>query len=163
MILHDPEGYPLVINDIRTPLRTNYVWYLNLKEMDFVLVNVKVLEENTCSTVTLSINGRLLNVPSYWYVLVCDPETTQLDAVQASCLSNSTFYALVYGANVSQPEFLQIHVLDWLPAESNIYPTYNRNLMTCHDIGDSKWVCMSFSDAYSRFLKNKTANDLINY
>ena len=139
------------------------VWVKLAVPLLLVLVNIRVLEENSCSTVTLNINGRLLNVPSYWYVLVCDPETTQLDAVQASGLSNSTFYALVYGAHISQPEFLQIHVVDWLPVESNIYPTYNRNLMTCHDVGDGKWVCLSFSDAYSRFLKNKTANDLINY
>jgi hypothetical protein len=100
-------------------------------------------------------------MPAFWYVLVCDPETTQIDCVQASTLSNNTFYALLYGSNMSQTELKPITVVDWIPTDINVYPTITRNLMLCHDVGDNKWASISFSDTYSRFLKNKFSIDLV--
>jgi|688.fasta_scaffold00062_112 hypothetical protein len=163
MILQNEEGKPFVIDDIKTTPAYNYVWCLDLKEQDYILSNIKILEENTCSTITLMVNGTTFKMPAYWYILVCDPETTQLDAVQASTLSNNIFYALVYGASTNQPSFLPIHVLNWEAEEVNVYPSTTRNLMLCHDVGDGKWVSISFSDTYNRFLKDTTANNLVNY
>lgn len=161
MILHDEYGKPLVINSLLDKLRTNYAWCLDLKAQDFRLHTIKVLEECKCSTVSLKINGRLLNIPAYWFILVGDPETTQIDAVQASVLANSTFYALVYGSKLASPEYVPITVVDWVVEEPHIYPTHTRGIMICHDVGDGKWVSCSFSDTYTRFLKNKTVGDLI--
>ena len=163
MIFHDIEGKPLVINDIRTKLRTNRYWCLDLKALDYSVGTIKVVEENICNSVALKINDRILCVPSYWHILVCDPDSTQLDAVPVHTLANNEFHALVYGAKLERPEFLPIKVIDWYMDEVNVYPTHNRNFMLCHDIGDNKWVSISFSDSYNRFLNNKTANDLIDY
>jgi hypothetical protein len=161
MILHDEYGKPMVLNNLTDSLRSNLIWCLDLKAQDYRLHNVKVVEECHCNTVSLKINGRLLNLPVYWYILVGDPETTQLDAVQASVLSNSTFYAVVYGATSPAPEFLPINVVDWESSEPHVYPTHTRGIMLCHDVGDSKWISCSFSDTFPRFLKNKTVGDLI--
>lgn len=163
MILHDIEGKPLVINDIRDKLRSKHIWCLDLKMLDYTVKPIKVLEENICNSVILKINNRQLCVPAYWYMLVCDPDSTQLDAVSVSALSNSEFHALVYGHRLDRPEFLPVKVIDWVYDEPNVYPIHNRNYMLCHDIGDGRWVSLSFSDSYNRFLNNKTANDLIDY
>jgi hypothetical protein len=161
MILHDEKGEPFVINSIRQPIHANHIWCLDLSILDYTLKQISVLEENTCNTIVLSINNNIVKMPAFWYVLVCDPETTQIDCVQASTLSNNTFYALLYGSNMSQTELKPITVIDWIPTDINVYPTITRNLMLCHDVGDNKWASISFSDTYSRFLKNKFSIDLV--
>lgn len=163
MILHDENGNPLAINSLTDKIPTNYAWCLDLKTQDFTINHFKVVEECKCNTVTIRVNDRELKIPEYWYVLVCDPETTQLDTVPVGNLSNNTFYAFVYGANASVPEYKQIDVLKWEAAQLNTYPTHSRGLMLCLDVGDSKWITCSFSDTYTRFLKNKISGDLTGY
>lgn len=163
MIFHDSEGALVDINHLKCDIPNKYIWNLDLKLLDFTLKKIKVIEEIVCNTVTLQINDRLIDVPAYWNILVCDPETTQLDAASVSTLSNSDFRALVYGPNMTHPELLPITVVDWTMDKVNRYPTHNRNFMMCHDIGDGKWISLSFSDSYNRFLKNKTSNDLVYY
>lgn len=163
MILHDENGTPLVINNIYDKLPTNYAWCLDLKTQDFTINHFKVVEECTCNTVTIRVNGRYIDLPSYWYVLVCDPETTQLDTVPVGNLSNNTFYAFVYGSTLAVPEYLQIDVVDWKARCAHTYPTHSRGLMLCLDVGHSKWITCSFSDTYTRFLKNKISGDLTGY
>lgn len=161
MILHDENGIPFNITSIKQQIHSNHVWCLDLSVLDYTLKPITILEENTCNTIVLSINNNIVKMPAFWYILVCDPETTQIDCVQASTLSNNTFYALVYGSQMSQTELKPIKVVDWIPADVNVYPTITRNLMLCHDVGDDKWVSISFSDTYSRFLKNKFSIDLV--
>jgi hypothetical protein len=161
MILHDEQGLPFPINSIKQSVHSNYIWCLDLSILDYTLKPITILEENTCNTIVLSINNNIVQMPAFWYILVCDPETTQIDCVQASTLSNNTFYALVYGSEMAQTELKPITVIDWIPSDVNVYPTITRNLMLCHDVGDNKWVSISFSDTYSRFLKNKFSIDLV--
>lgn len=163
MILHDEHNLPLVINSLTSNIKTRYVWTLNLKEMDFTLHNMKVLEEYTGPSLTLKINDRLLSLPCHWNILICDPETTQLDAARVSDLAGDSYHALGYSNRSNMPMFLPIQVIDYHVEESHVYPTHSRHLMICHDVGESKWICCSYTDSYNRFLKNKIAGDLIEY
>lgn len=163
MIFHDENGVPLVVNSIHDKWRSNYLWCLDLKSQDYTINLFKVVEGCDSNTLTLRINGHYIDVPASWYILVCDPETTQIDAVECNCLSNNTFYALVYGANVPTPEYAKIEVIDWVPVKHHAYPSHSRGLMLCLDIGNDKWITCSYSDTYTRFLKNKNVGDLIGH
>jgi hypothetical protein len=161
MVVQDSDGLSLIINNINKPLRTNYIWILDLKMLDFTLSNIQVLEENTCSTLVLSINGAIIHVPAYWHLLIADIETLQLDVVPVSLLSNNTYHAFVYGQNMIKPEYHEIKVIDWIPEYVNIYPSFNRSSMLCHDLGNGQNCCLTFTDSYSRFLKNAYVEDLV--
>jgi hypothetical protein len=161
MVVHDSEGLPLEINNINKPLRTNYIWVLDLKMLDFTLSHIQVLEENTCATCILDIGGSIIKVPAYWNLLIADIETLQLDTVPVSLLSNNTYHAFVYGPTMVKPEYHLIKVIDWIPEAVNTYPSFNRSLMLCHDLGDGRNCCLSFTDSYSRFLKNAVVEDLV--
>lgn len=163
MIFHEENGNPLAINSIHDKVPTNYLWCLDLKSQDFTINMFKVVEECKCNTLTVKINNRYIELPSYWYILVCDPETTQIDTVQVCHLSNNTFYALVYGASAGTHEYMRIDVIAWKPEGIHVYPTHSRGVMLCLDIGDGKWISCSFSDTYTRFLKHKNVGDLIGY
>lgn len=163
MILQDEHGKPLVINEMTNSLKSNYIWCLDLKDADFRLHTIKVLEECECVSLVIKVNDRLVCLPTHWHILVCDPETTQLDAVQVGDLANANFYAMLCGTDIVTPIFAPITVIDYLPAEKHVYPTHTRSIMLCHDVGNGLWMNCSYADAYNRFLKNKTANDLVDY
>lgn len=163
MILLDEYNIPLVLNNLADKLRTHHVWVLDMKERDYKLLQIKTVEEIISPSLTLKIHGRLLSLPCHWNVLICDPETTQLDVVSVSELANGYYYALVYGNNTDMPMFELIEVLDYAAGETHIYPTHGRNYMICHDVGNGKWINCTYSDSYNRFLKNKIAGDLIDY
>lgn len=163
VILHDEYNKPLVLNTLKDRLPTHHVWCLDLKVSDFKLLQIKSVEEIVSPSLVLKINGRLTCLPCHWHMLICDPETTQLDVVPVGELANDFYYALVYGNNIEMPQFEPITVIDYLVSETHIYPSHARNFMLCHDVGNGRWINCSYADSYNRFLKNKIAGDLIDY
>ena len=149
-----------MIDSLYTPIVSEYMWVLDLNMMDYTLTPIKMLEEIVCPTITLDIDGYHCKIPANWYVLVYDIHTTQLDSIVVSDLSNKPYSALVYGSNMIRPQPVTISVIDYELKASNTYPSFNRHLMLCHPIDNDKWITISFSDTYNRFLRNKDLSDI---
>lgn len=161
MLIQNEDNKTIIIDSLYAPIVSDYMWVLDLNMMDYTLTPIKMLEEVVCPTMTLDIRGYYCKIPANWYMLVYDVHTTQLDSIVISDLSNKQYSALVYGSSMKRPEPAIITVVDYELKAVNTYPSFNRHLMLCHSIDTEKWVTISFSDTYNRFLRNKDLSDII--
>jgi len=161
VLIQDENNKTIMIDSLYAPIVSDYMWVLDLNMMDYTLTPIKMLEELVCPTMTIEVQGYQCSIPANWYILVYDTYTTQLDSIVISDLANKPYSALVYGTKMSRPEPAIISVIDYELKAVNIYPSFNRHLMLCHSIDAEKWISISFSDTYNRFLKNKDLSDII--
>ena len=98
MLIFDEYSNPVILDSILTPNVTEYMWVLNLQEEDFMLSPLAVLEETTSPSIELMVAGFRFVLPTSWNILVCDPESMQLDVVEISAVAGKEFRAFVYGA-----------------------------------------------------------------
>lgn len=161
MLIFDENSDPIIVDNLYAPLVSNHLWVLDLSMMDFTLSPFVILEEITCSSITVEILGFQFTLPSHWYVLVYDEETTQLDVVQVSDLAGGEFTAFVYGPTRSKPIPGKITVTDYFPQHKNVGPLLNKHQMLCHPIHSDLWINVSPTDVYNKYLKDMVVGDLI--
>lgn len=129
--------------------------------MDFTLAPLLVLEETVCPSIAISVCGFELIVPAAWNLLVCATETHQLDVVPMYDLAGREFTAMVYGPNVPYVQTEKVKVVDYYPNYLNTAPSFNNHQMLCHPISPDRWITMTPTDVYNKFLKNKTSGDIV--
>jgi len=163
MLIFDENASPIIIDEICAPVISNYYWVLDLQLQDFTLAPLHVIEEVICPTVVLRIDGFDFPVPAAWSILVFDTDTTQLDTIELSEAAGREFTALVYGPTTATPTASVVAVVDYFVEKKNVGPALNKHQMLCHPIGPTSWVNIAPSDVYSKYLKNTTVSDLINF
>lgn len=161
MLILDENNKTILIDSIYNPIVSSSMWVLDFNIMDYTLTPINMLEETVCPTSTVEINGFRFKIPTSWYMLVYDDTTTQLDSVSVADLTSNNFHIFVYGVNATNAEAAKVRVVDYQLSEKNVYPAFNRHLMLCHPIQGDKWVNISFSDSYNRFLRGKDVSDII--
>ena len=162
MYIFDENSQPLIVDNLFDPIVTETFWVLDLEQKDFMQTELTMLEETTCPGMVLAVdNFGGIVLPAHWHVLVCDPDTMQLDAVTVGDMAGKEFRVFVYGPQISKPRIEVTRVLNYLPRHRHVSPTLSRHQMLCHAIGQSHWVCVSPSDTYNKFLKSAIIGDLI--
>lgn len=161
MLVFDEHSNPLIIDSIYNPTPAKYIWCLDLSIMDFTLAPLKVLEEITCPSVTVSVCGFTFILPAHWYVLVYDEETTQVDTISVADISGKEFVALGYGPHKTKAFPAKISVVDYTVQYKNVGPSLNKHQMLCHPIGPNTWINISPTDVYNKYLKDVIIGDII--
>lgn len=161
MLIRDENDHTIVVESLLDPLVSEYFWILDLNLMDFTLSKIVTLEEITCTTLQLDINGFRFHVPANWNMLIYSTETQQLDVVEMGELAGRDFHSFVYGPNKRIPEGYIVKVVDYSPKHVNVVPGLSRHQMLCHPISDDEWVNIAPSDTYNRYLRNMVVGDLI--
>jgi hypothetical protein len=82
MLVFDNNNDALILDSITTPTIADHIWVLDLGILDFTLAPLLVLEEIVSPSIQLMVNGFQFVLPANWNILVCDPETMQLDVVE---------------------------------------------------------------------------------
>lgn len=160
MLLFNEHNQPLLIADIYTPTVNEYMWVMDLTQLDFTLAPMLVFEEVVCSSLQLRINGFEFVVPANWNILVFDPETSQLDVAEISHTAGKEFTALVYGPEKTKPQPATISVTNYFSEYKNIAPSLNKHQMLCHAIGPGEWVSIAPSDGFNKYLKDRALGDI---
>lgn len=161
MIIFDNNHKPVILDSIYNPILTDSFWVLDLTMMDFALAPLNSLEEITCPTVTVEINGFRFHMPASWNILVFSPETLQLDVIDAGSSSGKEFTSFVYGPLERHYSREVIRVVDYDVKYPNIAPALNKTQMLCHPINPRQWINISPSDSYNKYLKDCVIGDLI--
>ena len=164
MVISDENAFPIWIENIETPTLTNYFWVLQLAqqaEMDFTLQELVMFEEQTTPTLELKIRGHNIEVPTNWNILVYSEDTAQLDVVEVSQLTRSSYTALIYMHESGKIEPGHISVFDYHREAHVRTPSLNKHTMLCHHIGPNGWVCLAPTDNYNKYLKNAVIGDLM--
>lgn len=161
MLIFDDQSSPIIIDNLYSPLPSRYLWVLDLTMMDYTLSPFVILEQTTCSSITLEIKGFQFVLPAHWYILVYDEETTQVDVVKISDLAGAEFTALVYGPKMTKPQPARVSVVDYHSVHHNIGPSLNKHQMLCHPIAENCWVSVSSTDVYNKYLKDTVLADIV--
>lgn len=162
MIFLDEHNIPIMIESIDIPTISEYFWSFSLKEMDFMLNEIKTFEELETSSVIVSIMGYVIELPTKWNVLIYSPETSQLDVTEVFRLAKQPFDVLVYNHRKDRVEhnIATPMVLDYCPMTKLRTPSLHKNTMLCHALGPDHWVCIAPTDNYNKYLKDKVIGDL---
>jgi hypothetical protein len=161
MLIFDENSQPIVIDNLYAPLVSHHLWVLDLAMMDYTLAPFMILEEITCSSITLQVMGFDFTLPSSWFVLVYDEETTQIDVVQVSDLAGAEFTALLYGPKQNKAQPAKITVMDYHNQYRNIGPSLNKHQMLCHPVSPGSWINVSSTDVYNKYLKDMALADIL--
>jgi hypothetical protein len=149
-----------MIDNIYTPTVSEFMWVLDLTQMDFTLAPILVFEEIVCSSLELRIGGFDFIVPANWNILVYDSETSQLDVAELSHTAGKQFTAVVYGPTKTKPSPATVTVINYFNEHKNVTPSLNKHQMLCHAIGPDEWVCIAPSDCFNKYLKDRALGDL---
>lgn len=162
MIFLDENSIPIMIESIDIPTISEYFWSFSLKEMDFMLTEIKTFEELQTSSIMVAIMGYVIELPTKWNTLIYSPETSQLDVAEVYRLAKVPFDLLVYNHRTDQVETNvgQPMVLDYFPNAKLRTPSLHKNTMLCHALGPDHWVCVAPTDNYNKYLKDKVIGDL---
>lgn len=161
MIISNDYSKPILINDLDSPIKSNYFWTLNLTELDFKLAKIKMLESICTPALVLDIMGYVIKVPASWNILISSEDTHCLDTALISDLTKGLFTAMVINHNKMTVEYVPVRCIDYLPSVTVYTVTLHRNQMLCHALGRDYWICLSGIDVYNKYLKNKTVWDIL--
>lgn len=161
MLIHDENNRTIILNSILTPTLCDYFWVLDLAIKDFTLAPLTMLEETTGPAITLNIQGFEFTLPAKWGILVQDHDTTFLDYIEVSNIPGRDFTAMVYGPDMARPNVANVSAIDFHPNHVAVSPSLNKNQMLCHPIAPDKWVMISPSDPYNKYLKNALKGDIV--
>jgi hypothetical protein len=161
MIIFDEKTEPIMLDNIDIPFPVEYFWALDLELMDFTLKELKLSEELTTKTITVTVNGWLLEAPADWNILTYSKETSQLDVVTFSDLTKYNFSVFVYDHKQDKLIDSVVRALDYDPCSKVQTPSLVRNTMLCHPLGYDSWACIAPTDSYNKYLKNTVIGDIL--
>lgn len=161
MIISDENSYPILLDSIDTPLKTEFFWVLDLVEKDFYLNPLQMNEELQTPALVLNILGYAIEVPANWNVLIYSEETSQLDIAEVSDLTRGHFTALVYNHTTGKIQPGSVRVVNYSPYTKVHTPSLHKTHMLCHALGPDHWVCISPADNYNKYLKNAIIGDIL--
>lgn len=142
------------IESIDEAIPIDYFWVLDLSVYDWMLTKLVMLEEFFAPMLKLSINGKIIEVPAEWQILIYSPETSNVDMVQASDLAKGDFSLFVYEHSTSKVLSLPCRIVGYSASEPFRTPTFNKNNMVCYPIGNNHWIMIAPTDTYNKYLKN---------
>lgn len=161
MVITDENNKSIMIDSLHTPIVSDYFWCLDLKQQDFMLSPLKIIEEMVTPTLTLLVGGYSIDIPTGWHVLLYSEETLQLDVAKASEIARGEFEALAFDFNSNKVESLPIRVINYNKSSIIHSPTIQRNTMLCLPIGPNNWVCVSPVDVYNKYCKKLCVTDIL--
>jgi hypothetical protein len=161
MVISDENYFPIMIDNIEVPLKTDMFWTLNLEERDFMLSPLFMMEELTTPILVINIMGYAVEVPADWNLLIYAEDTSQLDILEISELSRGHFTAVVFEHKKNKIHAGVISTIDYNPDYKIQTVSLHKNAMMCHPLGPDYWICLAPSDNYNKYLKNAVIGDLI--
>lgn len=152
MIICDENNTPIKLNGVEDEIESEYFWTLDLQEQDWFLSKICLLEESYKRVLSVSFGGKVLDIPADWNILVYSKETSEVDMVEVSDLTRTTFNILFYNPEEHSVTDLPVKVVNYKQWEKVCYPSINRNTMLCCDVG-GVWIMIAPTDTYNKFLK----------
>ena len=161
MVISDENYYPILIDNIDIPIKTEYFWVLDLEQKDFMLSPLQMFEAIETNTLVVSILGYNFEIPCDWNILVYSDETSQVDIVNIYDLARVSYSAFAVDHQKNKVIHNTVRVLDYINRSTIFTPSLNKNQMLCHSLGTSMWICLSPSDNYLKYIKDASIGDLL--
>lgn len=161
MLIADDRLFPILIDNIEIPYKTDVFWGLNLEQRDFMLSKLTMFVELTTPILVMNIFGYSIEAPANWNLLIYSEETSQLDLLEISELSRGEFTAVVFNHVKNKIIPGPVSVIDYKEYGKIQTVALNKDVMLCHPLGPELWVCLAPADNYNKYLKDAVIGDII--
>lgn len=161
MLIVDEYSQPILLDNLYGPIMSNYMWVLDLTILDYTVIPIVMLEETVCSSIQITVDGLDIILPSHWCILIYDIDTLQLDIIEISETLGKEFTAFVYNSVTSTYSTVTIQASNYFVEYKHVTPSFNKSHMLCYPISKIHWICLSPSNSYNKYLKDKTVLDLL--
>ncbi len=161
MLIFDENTRPIIFQSHSDPTPSDYFWVFDLEMMDFTLTKIVFLEDTVGPSITLQVGNFNFDIPSFWNLLIYDPDTSQIDVISLKEACGKSFTALVYGPNTNTVTGVKVVAVDYSPCKSHVYPALNKHQMLCHPIGPDSWVMVSPADSFNKYLRDAVIGDIM--
>lgn len=161
MVIVNENMIPVYVDNIDIPILVDYFWVLDLEARDFCLSQLFMNEEIVTPTLSLSVGGSKVVLPTSWHILVVSEDTYQLDIVTTTDLTKNNFCAAVYDHESHKIKAVPIRVMDYTPIDKVCSPTLHKNQMLCVGISRDHTVAVTPTDNFSKYLKGATISDIL--
>jgi len=161
MVISDENYFPILIDNVEIPTKTDMFWTLNLEHRDFMLSPLLMFEELTTKILIMKILDYVLEVPADWNLLIFSEETSQLDILEISEVSRGYFTSLVFNHKKNRIVPGHVSFLNYYPEYKVQTVSIHKNSMICHALGPDHWICLAPSDNYNKYLRDAVIGDLI--
>jgi hypothetical protein len=149
-------------------LPLHHCWVFNAQLLDFILAEIKYLEETIGPTVTLHVGGHEVCVPGSWNILVLDKETYSVDTIPVASCSAFEHDALIFSPQSAKPITLPVRAIKLEPEGSCIYPSVSKAQALVHTISSGishgkeivQGIILSPNDLW-RWIGGKTIGDIL--
>lgn len=160
MLISDDNYFPIMIDNIEVPHKTDVFWGLNLEHKDFMLSKLNMFVELTTPVLVMEIFGYTVEAPANWNLLIYSEETSQLDLLEISEISRGQFTAVVFNHIKNSIVPGHVSVIDYKEYGKIQTVILDKNVMLCHPLGPDLWVCLTPSDNYNKYLKDTVIGDI---
>jgi hypothetical protein len=123
---------PHLVTSLLDPMVFTHFWCFNGHMMDFNLANLTYLEETTGPTVKLEIRGLEIDVPTGWYVLAVDRETSTVDSLPITIAAAQNHDLLLFSAEDSKPLTTTARVTGYDPSGVVYHPAVAKGSAMIH-------------------------------
>jgi hypothetical protein len=138
MIILPDFNKPYIIDGYTSPILPKYFWTFHAGLFDFTLTPLTFIEENVSAVLKVLINGLELLIPYNWFILICDPETNQLDWVQLNECSVVECFCFLMASSDAEVRTSPIRVLDVIEEQVSYYPILQKQSALCHPVSREK-------------------------
>lgn len=161
MLIFNEYNETVILDDLCSPITSEFFWVLDLANLDFGLAPLSILEETTSPTITIAVGMTTIEVPANWNILILDDHAGDIDIIPVSWIGHKSFKAFSYGPEVKIPTPVSLRLVDYKVKSTTIAPAMNKHQMLCHPITPNDWIVFAPNDGYSKYLKNTSMGDLI--
>lgn len=136
-------------------------WNYDLRQQDYFCSPLAVAIELQSSALTIAVGKSILTLPVDWYVIVCDKMNGAMDVIKVHELTNTSFKLFVVGPTHHTVSELGYRVVDFSQSNTFFHPVMGKHQMLCTELIPGKWVLVSPSDVYQKYLKNMALADFL--
>jgi len=134
MLILPEFNKPYIIDGYTSPILPRYFWAFNAGLFDFTLAPLTFIEESISAVIEVVVNGLKLFIPYNWFIMICDPETNQLDWVQINECAVIECHAYLMSTSDSEIRTASIRVLDVNEENTSYYPILQKQCALCHPV-----------------------------
>ena len=161
MILVNTYNEPTPINGLTDAKNIDGFLYYDLQRRDYFASPISAVVELQSSALTLAINNNFLHLPVDWYTIVCDKMSGVIDTIQIHELTNTNFKLFAVGPIHHTVTELGYRVANFEQCKTFFYPMFTKQQMLCVAATPTKWILITPSDTYQKYVKHISPAELL--
>ena len=137
-----------------------YVWIFDTKARDFMLSKLNAVIKHTVPIIHIYYNGSIIRLPTSWYVVVYDSDTSEIDVIPVTALMGRRFDLLGLTPDSYKPVAIPATAINYNTRAEFFTPSLLPEQMACIATNSNLWICAGPNEQCTNYLKQTVVGDL---